>query len=224
MQFVKKTSHLTILNDRLLKFEKNHPYLKLLASFPIQIHMRIQITFIVIAILIFNSSFQCNKCVDIPDALIDNSRQWLPLKGKTQLTFINSNGLAKVFKLIVVDTVKTETSCTNKPYKYESIRGRLVLDTLDKDFIAFAIHPPNNLCIQCMTDRSNEVNGCNILTKPVFNGTAINLTNFRLRSSIYQEVILLKSSLANPIMDSVVVAKNFGIVGFKYNGESYMIQ
>ena len=128
------------------------------------------------------------------------------------------------YKLIVVDTVKTETSCTNKPYKYESIRGRLVLDTLDKDFIAFAIHPPNNLCIQCMTDRSNEVNGCNILTKPVFNGTAINLTNFRLRSSIYQEVILLKSSLANPIMDSVVVAKNFGIVGFKYNGESYMIQ
>ena len=224
MQFVKKTSHLTILNDRLLKFEKNHPYLKLLASFPIQIHMRIQITFIVIAILIFNSSFQCNKCVDIPDALIDNSRQWLPLKGKTQLTFVNSNGLAKMFKLIVVDTVKTETSCTNKPYKYESIRGRLVLDTLDKDFIAFAIHPPNNLCIQCMTDRSNEVNGCNILTKPVFNGTAINLTNFRLRSSIYQEVILLKSSLANPIMDSVVVAKNFGIVGFKYNGESYMLQ
>ena len=224
MQFVKKTSHLTILNDRLLKFEKNHPYLKLLASFPIQIHMKIQITFIVIAILIFNSSFQCNKCVDIPDALIDNSRQWLPFKGKTQLTFINSNGLTKVFKLIVVDTIETEMSCTNKPYKYESIRGRLVLDSLDKDFIAFAIHPPNNLCIQCMTDRSNEVNGCNILTKPVFNGTAINLTNFRLRSSIYQEVILLKSSLANPIMDSVVVAKNFGIVGFKYNGESYMIQ
>ena len=224
MQFVKKTSHLTILNDRLLKFEKNHPYLKLLASFPIQIHMRIQITFIVIAILIFNSSFQCNKCVDIPDALIDNSRQWLPLKGKTQLTFVNSNGLAKMFKLIVVDTIETETSCTNKSYKYESIRGRLVLDSLDKDFIAFAIHPPNNLCIQCMTDRSNEVTGCNILTKPVFNGTAINLTNFRLRSSIYQEVILLKSSLANPIMDSVVVAKNFGIVGFKYNGESYMLQ
>jgi hypothetical protein len=186
--------------------------------------MRIQITFIVIAILIFNSSFQCNKCVDIPDALIDNSRQWLPFKGKTQLTFINSNGLAKMFKLIVVDTVEIETSCTNKSYKYESIRGRLVLDTLDKDFIAFAIHPPNNLCIQCMTDRSNEVNGCNILTKPVFNGTTINLTNFRLRSSIYQEVILLKSSLANPIMDSVVVAKNFGIVGFKYNGESYMLQ
>ena len=207
-----------------LNLKKNYPYLKLLASFPIQIHMRIQITFIVIAVLIFNSSFQCNKCVDIPDALIDNSRQWLPLKGKTQLTFVNSNGLAKMFKLIVVDTIETETSCTNKPYKYESIRGRLVLDTLDKDFIAFAIHPPNNLCIQCMTDRSNEVNGCNILTKPVFNGTATNLTNFKLRSSIYQEVILLKSSLANPIMDSVVVAKNFGIVGFKYNGESYMLQ
>ncbi|MFM2393705.1 MAG: hypothetical protein RLZZ546_1687, partial [Bacteroidota bacterium] len=49
-------------------------------------------------------------------------------------------------------------------------------------------------------------------------------TNYKLRSSIYQEVILLKSSLANPIMDSVVVAKNFGIVGFKYNGESYMLQ
>jgi len=207
-----------------LNLKKNYPYLKLLASFPIQIHMRIQITFIVIAVLIFNSSFQCNKCVDIPDALIDNSRQWLPLKGKTQLTFVNSNGLAKMFKLIVVDTIETETSCTNKTYKYESIRGRLVLDNLDKDFIAFAIHPPNNLCIQCMTDRSNEVNGCNILTKPVFNGTATNLTNFKLRSSIYQEVILLKSSLANPIMDSVVVAKNFGIVGFKYNGESYMLQ
>lgn len=186
--------------------------------------MRLQLTFIIAAILIFNSSFQCNKCVDIPDSLIDNSRQWLPLKGKTQLTFVNSNGLAKIFKLFVVDTIQTQTSCTGKPYKYESIAGRLSLDTLEKDFIAFAIHPTNNLCIQCITDRSNEVNGCNILTKPVFNGTATNLTNFRLRLNLYPEVILLKSSLANPIMDSVVVAKNFGIVGFKYNGDSYVLQ
>ncbi|TAG30045.1 MAG: hypothetical protein EAZ35_08715 [Sphingobacteriia bacterium] len=186
--------------------------------------MRNQLIFIMIAILIFNTSFQCNKCVDIPDTLIDNSRQWLPLKGKTQLIFINSNRLAKMFKLLVVDTIETQTSCTGKPYKYESIFGRLSLDTLGKDFIAFAIHPPNNLCIQCITDRSNEVNGCNILTKSVFNGTATNLTNFRLRSSVYSEVILLKSSLANPIMDSVVIAKNFGIVGFRYNGDSFILQ
>ena len=186
--------------------------------------MKIQLTFVVLSILIINSSFQCNKCVDIPDTFIDNSRQWLPLKGKTQLTFVNSNGLPKIFKILVVDTIETQTSCTGKPCKYESIGGRLSLDTLEKDFIAFAIHPPNNLCIQSIKDSSNELGGCNILTKSIFNGTATNLTNFRLRSSIYSEVILLKSSLANPIMDSVVVAKNFGIVGFKYNGDSYTLQ
>ena len=186
--------------------------------------MKIQLTFIILAILIFNSSFQCNKCVDIPDAFIDNTRQWLPLKGKTQLTFLNSNGAAKTFKLLVVDTIEVKTSCTGNVFKYESIGGKLSLDTLDKDYISFAIHPPNNLCIRCITDRSNEVNGCDILSKPIFNGTATILNNFRLRTNIYPEVILLKSSLASPIMDSVVVAKNFGIVGFKYNGESYSLQ
>lgn len=186
--------------------------------------MKLQLTCIFLAILIFNSSFQCNKCVDIPDALIDNTRQWLPLKGKTELTFLKSSGLSKTFMLSVVDTIETKTSCTGNSFKYESIGGKLSLDTLDKDFISFAIHPPNNLCIRCITDRSNEVNGCDILSKPIFNGTATTLTNFRLRTNVYAEVILLKSSLLTPIMDSVVVAKNFGIVGFKYNGESYSLQ
>ena len=186
--------------------------------------MNLQLTLVTLVILIFSSSFQCNKCVDIPDAFIDNTRQWLPLKGKTQLTFLNSNGAAKIFKLLVVDTIEFQTSCTGKSYKYESIGGKLSLDTLDKDFISFAIHPPNNLCIRCYTDRSNEVNGCEIFSKPIFNGTATTLNNFRLRTNIYPEVVLLKSSVIFPIMDSIIVAKNFGIVGFKYNGENYSLQ
>ena len=186
--------------------------------------MKLRLTCIILAVLIFNSSFQCNKCVDIPDTFIDNTRQWLPLKGKTQLTFLKSSGLSKTFMLSVVDTIETQTSCSGSPFKYESIRGRLSLDTLGKDFISFAINPPNNLCIRCITDRSNEVNGCDILSKPIFNGTATTLSNFTLRTNVYPEVILLKSSLLTPIMDSVVVAKNFGIVGFKYNGDSYSLQ
>lgn len=186
--------------------------------------MKSKLILVAIIFLIFNSSFQCNKCVDIPDTLIDNTRQWLPLKGKTQLTFLNSNGVAKIFKLIVFDTIQVQTSCTGKAFKYESISGRLSLDGLDKDFIAFAIHPPNNLCIQCYTDRSNEVRGCEIFSKPIFNGTATTLTNFRLRANIYPEVVLLKSSVISPIMDSIIVARNFGIVGFKYSGENYSLQ
>jgi hypothetical protein len=186
--------------------------------------MKSQLTLLSLIILVLNSSFQCKKCVNFPDALIDNTRQWLPLKGKTQLTFFNSNGAAKTFKLLVVDTIEIQTSCTGNTYKYESIGGKLLLDTLDKDIIYFAIHPPNNLCIQCNTDRSNEVGGCDIFSKPIFNGTAYNLNNFRLRTIIYPEVILLKSSVISPIMDSVIIAKNYGIIGFKYNGENYSLQ
>lgn len=61
-------------------------------------------------------------------------------------------------------------------------------------------------------------------SKPIFNGTATTLTNFRLRANIYPEVVLLKSSVISPIMDSIIVARNFGIVGFKYSGENYSLQ
>jgi hypothetical protein len=134
--------------------------------------MKLPLILVTLIIVIINSSFQCNKCVDISDSLIDNTRQWLPLKGKTQLTFLNSNGASKTFRLLLVDTIQVKTSCTGNTFKDESIGGKLSLDSLDKDFIYFAIHPPNNLCIRCITDRSNEVSGCNILSKPIANGTA----------------------------------------------------
>ena len=179
---------------------------------------------LIFTLVIFVSSFQCNKCIDLPDQILDDSRQWLPLRGLNQLRFSNQFGIIDTFNLSLEDTFSISVACTGKAYKDEYINGRLLLDNSGSDFISFGLNQKNFFCINAVANLNNELNQCDILKKAGATSEIVNLLNYTIGGTIYSETILLKSNTNNSTIDSIFIAKNKGIARFKYNGLNYVIQ
>lgn len=179
-------------------------------------------------ILTIHASFQCNECVDRPSTKLDDSRNWFPLKGKTAIDYVSSNGTIRTFPVRVVDTTNTYEQCvsTGTYYSKEKIDVHLILDTTSGryQFIGFYLGNIYDLYVQGTSDTTAPYDRWfNVFSRAGNDMYVIALNNYRLNNTTYPRVIILKSAYLNPMLDSIILARNYGIAGFKYKGVRYAL-
>ena len=187
---------------------------------------------ILLLLFIFNSSWQCQECIDRPSTKLDDSRNWFPLKGKTAIDFVSSNGTIRTFPVRVVDTTNTYEQCvsTGTYYSKEKIDVHLTLDTTSGSYqyIGFYLGNVYDLYVQGTYDSTapypNYDRWFNVFSRAGNDMYVIALNNYRLNNTTYPRVIILKSAYLNPLLDSIILARNYGIAGFKYKGVRYALQ
>lgn len=183
-------------------------------------------------ILTIHESFQCNECVDRPSTKLDDSRNWFPLKGKTAIDYVSSNGTIRTFPVRVVDTTNTYEQCVSRGtyFSTEKIDVYLTLDTTlgTYNYIYFGLGNVYDLYVQGTSDTTFPYpyfdRWFNVFSRAGKDMYVIAQNNYRLNNTTYPRVIILKSAYLNPMLDSIILARNYGIAGFKYKGVRYALQ
>ena len=179
---------------------------------------------IIVGYLLLTSS-KCNKCVKGP-LVLDSTRTWLPLKGKTLLTFADNTGSMHQFRLRVTDTTETEMNTCGELFSYEYIRATLFLNPAATDSIYFNLSTPGWICMNAVSNNITYVSMCDVIGQTKESRLAKKFSNYTLGSRTYPEAILLLATpgSSNNQIDSIVIADNTGIVGFKYGASKYTLQ
>lgn len=167
------------------------------------------------------TAFQCGDC-ETSDAYLDGSRSWLPLKGKTHLSFLDSSGKTTDFGLKVVDTTQVIVNhYCNTSSVQEYILASLYLNAEKTDSLYFSLSPQAWMCMRGTTHDTTNIFACNAFKE---SSASKRFTHYTVGNRNYEEVFLLKSTpgYMNKI-DSVFMANNVGIVGFTYAGEKYAL-
>ena len=179
----------------------------------------------IILTFIITNSFTCRKCIT-KDIKLDSNRSWLKSKGNPLSTFKDQSG--NLYNLIykVVDT--TETASNNdcaETYKYEYKTNSLYLNSNKTDSIYFSLASGGWICMNAYSNGNTNIAMCDVIGQTKEAVIAKRLPNYIVGNKTYSDVILL---LSNPgfvkNIDSVVLANNFGIVGFKYNGNKFNLE
>lgn len=181
---------------------------------------------VIALLLIFciTTAFRCQKECKSGEYRLDASRSWLPLKGKTQLTFLDNAGNTNHFNLNVYDTVEknVDEDCT---IIYESINAILFLNSPGSDVIALRLNPPNSFVASGSNGNDPGFNMRDVFQKAREGSVAKHLSNYTIGGRNYEEVILMLNGVGNSnSIDSVFIANNVGIVGFKYMGKKYSLK
>jgi hypothetical protein len=169
----------------------------------------------------------CVKCRK-GDLHLDDSRSWLPLKGKTQLTFLNATSQPQNFQVHVIDTLQSYAdSVCNLLHKVEYIQVSLYLNTQKTDSIFIQLAPPSSLSIRAFTGTSFNIGIGGFLTG--YAGSHGNfqdrLHNFNNGNKTYGEVLLIKHAEgSSDSIDSLFLANGAGIIGFNYFNKKYILQ
>jgi hypothetical protein len=169
------------------------------------------------------SSFQCQNC-RTATLRLDKTKSWFPLKGKTELSFLDPAGAVTSFPLKVIDTTETATNDCGDPYKYEYIFTTLYLNQALTDSIHFGLASAGWLCMRAWSNNEPNVDMCNVFGQTKEGKIAQRFYNYKLGSRTYPEAILLLSSPAfTDNIDSIVIANHAGIVGFRYENRNYVL-
>jgi hypothetical protein len=93
------------------------------------------------------------------------------------------------------------------------------------DSIYFSLTSGGWLCMRAMSGNIPNMNMCNVFGQTKEGVVAKKLSNQSIGNRTYQEVILLfhGPGLSDNI-DSIFIANNIGIVGFKYANKVYALQ
>lgn len=188
--------------------------------------MKIQVV-ILLFIFCLTASFQCQKKCGPGELRLDDSKSWLPLKGKTQLTFLDESNISTNFNILVRDSVETTVNYDCDAISiYESINVILYLSPLNNDdLIVFRLNPPNIFSANAYSTNLPFFSVKNVFKSANEGIIAKRFNNYNVGNRSYTEVILL---LQNPKtqcpIDSILLAKNFGIVGFNNFAKKYTLQ
>ena len=75
---------------------------------------------ILIVIFLLNSSLSCETCYEYPNTKLGDTRNWLPIQGRTSLQFVTDNGSIRSFPIIETDTILKESNCVPTELKYRT--------------------------------------------------------------------------------------------------------
>jgi hypothetical protein len=187
--------------------------------------MRLCILTIIIGLTFcFTTSFQCNKC-STADIKLDKTRSWFPLKGKTILPFLDNNGTLVNFSLRVIDTTEFALNDCGDSYRYEYLNTSLYLNSAQTDSIHFSLASNGWLCMRATSGNNPNIAMCNVFGQTQEGKIAKRFYNYSVGRQKYQEVILLIHNVGfADNIDSVYIANNVGIVGFKYSTKTFTLQ
>lgn len=179
---------------------------------------------VLLSLFCLTTSFQCNNC-STGTLRLDQTKSWIPLKGKTQLRFLDNSNNVVDFQLKVVDTTETAANDCGDFYKYEYIKASLYLNQSRTDSIHFSLASAGWLCMNALSSGNVNLSMCNVFGQTKEGTIAVRKSNYRVGSRSYTEAIVLLSSpgYSNNV-DSVIIANNVGIVGFRYGNTSYALQ
>ncbi|HTM94099.1 MAG TPA: hypothetical protein VL095_16880 [Flavisolibacter sp.] len=187
--------------------------------------MRIVHYCLLLAVLfLLGTSFQCTKCQK-GERLLEGTRPWLPLKGKTQLTFSDEAGVESIFKIKVVDTIQTYSNVEcSAQYRSERIETVLYLNAAGTDSIFVQLGPPNSVCLHAASGDTLYMSTCRFFNAPA-SLAVVPLTNYDIAGRTYPDVrVFLANEGNNKSTDSIVLAKGFGIAAFKYKNRNYRLK
>jgi hypothetical protein len=193
--------------------------------------MKKYLTPILLAILILNSSILCEKfeCHELPNTKLGETRNWLPMQGRTSLQFVTDNGSIRSFPISVTDTILKVSSCYSSTFnEHESLKVEMLLDSIPSiskpEIISVQLDFENEMTVTTKQYTMDEQNYWRYSLKSVGNylGTTP-LSNFQLKTRVYPTGVLFSSRYKDHVIDSVYLAKNFGIVGFKFKKVWYYL-
>jgi hypothetical protein len=194
--------------------------------------MKKYLTPILLVILILNSSILCEKfeCYGRPNTKLGENRNWLPMQGRTSLQFVTDNGSIRSFPINETDTILRVSSCYNSSFNdHESLQVEMFLDTIPSlakpEIISVKLDYENEMTVTTKQYTTmDEQNYWFYSLKNVGNYQgATPLSNFQLKNRIYPTGVLLSSRYKDHVIDSIYLAKNFGVVGFKYKKVWYFL-
>lgn len=142
------------------------------------------------------------------------------------MTFADEGGNLSNFKIHVVDTteIAVNQECGTS-YKYAYITTTLYLNPSMSDSVFFSLASAGWLCMNAMTGNKQNIVMCNVFGQTKEGIIAKKLSNQTIGSRTYPETILLLHNQGNSDnMDSIFIANNAGIVGFKYENRKYALQ
>jgi hypothetical protein len=147
------------------------------------------------------------------------------LKGRTQLTFSDEVGVESIFKIKAIDTIQTYNNLEcSVQYRSERIETALYLNATRTDSMWVQLGPPPSVCLHAASDDTHYMSVCRFFNSPA-NPTVVPLTNYEIAGRIYPEVRLFLANEGNSkSTDSIVLAKGFGIVAFKYKNRNYRLK
>jgi hypothetical protein len=168
------------------------------------------------------SAMTCCKPVDGILMLEDANRPWLPVQGRSSVTFHDEGGIPHTFALREVDTLETFTDKCGNAYEMEYVKASLQLDANRRDSLMLMLSGP----YYSLTVRGSL--GAYLYANNLFNyrraGVLEPLTNLVLGGNTYPEwVLVIGDRHHKSIIDSVYVAKGAGLVGFSYLGRKYAL-
>ncbi len=159
--------------------------------------------------------------------LDSGSRNWLPLKGKTQLTFIDQLSRATNYTIKVVDTVQAYTKqidCSGD-YSYEYVNVDLYLNSPKTDSIHCAMLSGSSLSLRADCDKKPSMVYGNLLNPASATSSKKRFPKLLIGNRTYSDVILATSMYSNSsTVDSVYLAYNYGVVGFTYHDKKYFLK
>lgn len=159
------------------------------------------------------------------DLYLDGSKSWVPLRGTTQLTYSDNTGTVTSFSVRGLDTTIVNTTECGDTYNYQYIENTLYLNTAKTDSIYFNLFNTANLQARAISNDTYSFSMWDVLGKAKEGSQAKKFSRFTIDNKTFKDVILIfRNDYAPDIIDSVMLANNIGIVGFKYNGKRYTLQ
>jgi hypothetical protein len=170
------------------------------------------------------ASFQCERCFK-GEYRLKGTRAWLPLKGQSKLTFKDDTGAEKDFQISVVDTLEAymNNECATT-YKSERVDLSLYLNVSKTDSIAVLLGPPSSICLVAEANKESYMSTCRFFNTE--SSTAMMaFSNYKVGNRTYADVRLFQANEGNDkAIDSIVLAKDHGIVAFKYNNQNFTLK
>lgn len=158
---------------------------------------------------------------------LDNgSRNWLPLKEKKQLTFVNQSGSAINYSIHVIDTLQPyvkQLDCSGE-YAYEYINVDLYLNTAKTDSIHCTMASGSSLSLWAVSNNKPSMTYGNLLGQSNSTSLKTRFSTLTLGNRSYSDVLLATSMISNSEVDSVYIAYNYGLVGFTYQNQKYVLK
>lgn len=178
----------------------------------------------VLVSLLFTSLTSTTCCKEPKgDKRLDDSKSWLPLTGRTSLSFIDENGTPILFPLQVTNGIENiNTGCGS--YIQEYIQANLFLNSARTDSIFLSLSGPNILNIQAVSDNKINISYNHVLAYQSPEKIEMH-KNVTLGGRSYNEVVLaMPYKNDSHTIDSIFLANNQGLIGFKYKNKQYQLQ
>jgi hypothetical protein len=159
------------------------------------------------------------------DIYVNGTKSWVALRGTTPLGFVDDLGTVTNFAIRGLDTIAVNTTDCGDTYNYQYIINTLYLNAAKTDSIYFNLFNIANLEGRAISNNSYAFSMWDVLGKAKEGKQAQKFSRYTVNNKLFSDVILIfRNDYGTDAIDSVMLANNFGIVSFKYNGRRYARQ